>query len=326
MEYNNEITRIEESPHIGSVSFKRKSTHHICFTPLSPSRPLPPLIKEEINNRKLDSPQKKSHFSSSQINFSKAFDDLILKLKCENKKDIEQEEEEDIESLTSSKDIKNFYEYTKMCLEKAKELPINDTHELSSMYIEIPEEREHKKIAIFDLDETLIHCEIKNYKEAEYIIDIKLPTNKKVKVGINIRPHCIESLKKIKSKYYLIAFTASTQAYADSVLNFIDPNNEIFSKRLYRHNCRHFKIENVDYYVKDLRILKNVSLEDVVIIDNSLLSFAFHLKNGIPIVPYYDGKNDSELIFLTQFLLNIAEERDLRDKIESHIKKIYDEI
>ena len=92
MEYNNEITRIEESPHIGSVSFKRKSTHHICFTPLSPSRPLPPLIKEEINNRKLDSPQKKSHFSSSQINFSKAFDDLIFKLKCEDKKDIEKEE------------------------------------------------------------------------------------------------------------------------------------------------------------------------------------------------------------------------------------------
>lgn len=342
MEYN-EITRKEASTQICSVSFKRKH-HQVSFTPLNLPRTLPPFIKEvdiqSTNNQRYK--KIRSSFSTAFLPYlSNAYDDLIINLKNKNlptqppserrRGEDENNQDQDhsnefIQSLTSTKDIQNFYEYTKMCLEKAKQLPYEDVNELSTMYIEVPENRANKKIAIFDLDETLIHCEIKNYKDAENIIEIKLPSNKRVKVGINLRPHCVESLKKIKEKYYLISFTASQQAYADSVLNFIDPKNEIFSMRLYRHNCRRFKIEDEDIYVKDLRIFKNVPLTDVVIIDNSLLSFGFHLKNGIPIVPYYNGINDSELDFLTSFLLTIAEEKDLREKIESHIKRLYDEL
>jgi CTD small phosphatase-like protein 2 len=55
-------------------------------------------------------------------------------------------------------------------------------------------------------------------------------------------------------------------------------------------------------YVKDLRILKNRSLKDVVIIDNAVYSFGFQLDNGIPILPFYDDKNDSELEHLVYYL------------------------
>ena len=33
----------------------------------------------------------------------------------------------------------------------------------------------------------------------------------------------------------------------------------------------------------------------MIIIDNSILSFAYHLNNGIPIVPYYDKDEDKSL-------------------------------
>ena len=33
------------------------------------------------------------------------------------------------------------------------------------------------------------------------------------------------------------------------------------------------KVNNQIYYIKDLRVFKNISLDDIVIIDNSVLSF-----------------------------------------------------
>lgn len=43
-------------------------------------------------------------------------------------------------------------------------------------------------------------------------------------------------------------------------------------------------------YIKDLRIIKNRNLKDMVIIDNAVYSFGFQLDNGIPILPFYDDK------------------------------------
>ena len=39
--------------------------------------------------------------------------------------------------------------------------------------------------------------------------------------------------------------------------------------------------------MKDLQIIANRSLKDMVIVDNAVYSFAFQLDNGIPIVPFY---------------------------------------
>ena len=78
----------------------------------------------------------------------------------------------------------------------------------------------------------------------------------------------------------------------------------------YRNNCIKTKMGEDQIYVKDLRIL-NVDLCDVIIIDNSVLSFVFHMDNGIPILPFYDNKNDDELKFLIGYLDNLAQHKDL---------------
>lgn len=104
----------------------------------------------------------------------------------------------------------------------------------------------------------------------------------------------------------MIIYTASDQSYADSVIGYIDPMKSYFKYRLYRHNCVKIISDNGPLYVKDLRIIKNCPLTNMVIIDNSCLSFAFHLDNGIPILPYYSNKDDNEMIFLKNYLAKLS--------------------
>ena len=126
-------------------------------------------------------------------------------------------------------------------------------------------------------------------------------------IGLNIRPKFKKSILKIKEKYHVVMFTASLQKYADAVMNEIDPTGSLFEYRLYRNNCTQIKVENQIYYIKDLRVFKNISLDDIVIIDNSVLSFAFHLDNGIPILPYYSGTDEKEMKCLVQLLEKLAD-------------------
>ena len=67
---------------------------------------------------------------------------------------------------------------------------------------------------------------------------------------------------------------------------------------LYRQHC-----VNTEYgHIKDLRIIKNRLIKDMLILDNNCLSFAFNINNGVPILPYYDNDLDEELKHLTFYL------------------------
>lgn len=155
-------------------------------------------------------------------------------------------------------------------------------------------------------------------------------------MGINIRPYWKECLQQLSNNYLIIVFTASHQSYADSVIDYLDPQKKLIKYRLYRNHCIKVvvendneitflekKIENEFIYVKDLRIIRNVKLENMIIIDNSVLSFSFQLDNGIPILPYYSGKNDNELVFLKNYLTIIANYEDLRYINRQTIKLFY---
>lgn len=95
-----------------------------------------------------------------------------------------------------------------------------------------------------------------------------------------------------------MSFTASDRLYADAILDHIDPNQDIFSYRLYREHC----VETEYGLIKDLRIIENRAIKDMLIVDNNALSFAFNVSNGIPILPFYDNKEDEELKHLTYYL------------------------
>ena len=169
----------------------------------------------------------------------------------------------------------------------------------------------------------MVHCtgDIKIKKDKyQHSIEIKLPGKQAVQVGINIRPYWKQTLNLIKKNYHIVIYTASHQAYADAVLDFMDPKKKYFKYRLYRNNCLLVDVDGAKFYVKDLEILnEHYDLKDIVIVDNSVLSFAFHLHNGIPIVPYYDEDKDGSLYVVGLYLIHIFPENDLREANKTQI-------
>ncbi len=126
-------------------------------------------------------------------------------------------------------------------------------------------------------------------------------------------------------------YTASEKCYADKVMDYLDPDKELIKYRLYRHDCVQVKQEDRKIFVKDLRIFKNVDMKNMIIIDNSVMSFAFQLDNGIPILPYYDNKSDCELQFLVNYLKHLAKASDMQKEnknmiqLDQFLKKKVDE-
>jgi CTD small phosphatase-like protein 2 len=109
-------------------------------------------------------------------------------------------------------------------------------------------------------------------EDPDVVLTITFPTLETVEAGINVRPHALDCLKKANECFQIGVFTASHKSYADAVLDYLDPNNELFSFRLYREHC----IRTRDgIYMKDLRIIQNRNLKDVVLVDNAVYSFGF---------------------------------------------------
>lgn len=144
---------------------------------------------------------------------------------------------EKITALTNYQNIENINDYTKQCLQI-----IPDLYELGDKMPKCKQKIHpnfvgNKKVTLFDLDETIVHCigeinmnNVESFSiECDAKIKVQLPAGRRVAtIGINIQPHWEEALKKIKDKYHIIAIIASHDSYADSVLNFLDPKNKYF--------------------------------------------------------------------------------------------------
>jgi Dullard-like phosphatase family protein len=270
---------------------------------------------------------KKKYNSNDNIQFKKESKkkNLFKKTKTLNQITIFiKKNKEEIEKLANTEEISNFDEYNETCISLLDELVhLNSNIPPKIKFPFAKDIPEKKRLAIFDLDETLAHSEFKNIDKAQHKITVKLPSNIEVKIGLNIRPHWKKALKEISKHYFIVIYTASDHSYADAILNYIDPDKEFFEYRLYRSNCIFTKVKSDDklkFYVKDLNIFEDIDLKDMVIIDNSILSYAYHLNNGIPILPYYNSEKDFELMFLAGYLNQIYKYDDLREANKKYIK------
>ena len=78
------------------------------------------------------------------------------------------------------------------------EIPNEST--LTKQFVTLPFENKigfgegKKLLAIFDLDETLIHCELKEIDSAQKKIKIKMSASLEKTIGLNIRPNFKKSI------------------------------------------------------------------------------------------------------------------------------------
>jgi len=73
--------------------------------------------------------------------------------------------------------------------------------------------------------------------------------------------------------------------------------------------------------VKDLRVITDRAIEDIVIVDNSIISFAYNMDNGVPISAFFTGMDkDEELLYMVGFLEQVYAVPDVRTKIKETFK------
>ena len=248
----------------------------------------------------------------------------------------------------------NYLSNTLSHIKKIKNLKFNYALESPLLYDNFPIDKIEriamgtKKILLLDLDETLIHADFneeflndenikydaiisfyseisnsknnnKNDNNESNKIDYenKDYSNKKIlnNVGIFLRPGVHNFLIET-SKYFEIGiFTASVPEYANAVIDYLDPDKKYIKFRLYRNNC----INVGDLLrVKDLRILKNINIKNIILVDNNMYSFTPQLSNGVLINSFYFDKEDNELEnvlnYLIEFILPADDVRKVNEQ------------
>jgi len=130
------------------------------------------------------------------------------------------------------------------------------------------------------------------------------------------RPHLVEFLTEANRLFEVVLFTASQREYADELLKIVDPERRLLRYRLYRDSC--VFVNGV--YVKDLGILGR-DLSQVIMIDNSLCAFAYHLDNGILVRSWFEDWEDTVLLQLLAYLKRfIIGAQDVRAVLRQHFE------
>lgn len=157
-----------------------------------------------------------------------------------------------------------------------------------------------------DLDETLVHSSLEHCDDADFTFRV-LFDFKEHTVYVKQRPYLKEFLERVSEMFQIVVFTASQSIYAKQLLDILDPDGKIISRRAYRESC----VFADGSYTKDLTVL-GVDLAKVVIIDNCPQVFRLQVNNGIPIKSWFSDPSDCALISLLPFLETLANAEDVR--------------
>ena len=183
----------------------------------------------------------------------------------------------------------------------------NDQKNTAEFYL--PPNKTGKKTLVLDLDETLVHSQFGPFDvPSDVVINIEIE-NEMHDIHILVRPGVKEFLEKISKRFEIVIFTASISKYAGPLLDILD-KNKCCSYRLFREHCTLINTS----FVKDLKKLGR-DLKDVIIVDNSPMAYLLNSDNGLPILTWFDDKNDRELYKICPILEFLSLVPDVRDYI-----------
>lgn len=199
----------------------------------------------------------------------------------------------------------------------------------------------NKNTLFLDIDETLVHSNL-NATDYDFKIDMKYDKyvpimmenfepniTKKfepkmtmtgsfiVSLPVKIRPGLHYFLENVSKYYQIYIFTAASSEYAKKIVNNIDPMNK-FIKDVYSKN--HCIPTKFGFLVKMLLKFKNLNIKKTLIVDNMLYSFIYNIGNGVPILDFKGNNNDTELFYLTNYLINISTKENISESNLNYFK------
>ena len=187
----------------------------------------------------------------------------------------------------------------------------------TSQYL-LPKKTSNKKTLVLDLDETLVHSQFQPF-DVPSDITLKIELEDELHdIHVLVRPGVKEFLEHMGKIYEVVIFTASVSKYADPLLDIIDKEKNC-KFRLFREHCTAINT----CYVKEIKKLGR-ELKDVIIVDNSPMSYALNPENGLPIITWFDDKEDRELYNISSILEFLSFVPDVRNYIHQFV--VNDEI
>ncbi|XP_022681274.1 uncharacterized protein LOC101757531 isoform X2 [Setaria italica] len=164
-------------------------------------------------------------------------------------------------------------------------------------------------VLVLDLDETLVHSKLQPCDNFDFTLQVFFNMEDHT-VYVRQRPHLEMFLNRVAQMFEVVVFTASESVYAEPLLDKLDPDRKLISRRFYRESCTFSN----GSYTKDLTIF-GVDLAKVVIVDNTP---QLQVDNGIPIKSWFDDPTDVELMELLQFLATLVDAKDVRPIISKN--------
>ena len=155
---------------------------------------------------------------------------------------------------------------------------------------------------VLDLDETLIHTEVVPIDDADFVFTLTSSDGEGLQyMYVRKRPHAEHFLREVSKRFEVIIFTASERPYAENVLKELDPTGSLIDYLLCREDCLFIEGE----FVKDLNTLGR-DIRRVALVDNRPEMYCFQVDNGIPILSWFDDRQDCELLRLLPSLERLS--------------------
>jgi len=178
----------------------------------------------------------------------------------------------------------------------------------------------HRPTLVLDLDETLVHCHRgpgracwaqappgSGRGDGALPLGVVAPATDLVVEfddvprgaagAVAFRPGVRQFLEAASRSFEVVVFTASVQLYADKVIDALDPSGCCVAHRLYREHCT----EHRGAFFKNLGLLGR-PLAKCILVDNSPISVACNVDNGILCRSWFGDPGDRELVDLLDLL------------------------
>jgi Dullard-like phosphatase family protein len=173
-------------------------------------------------------------------------------------------------------------------------------------------------VLLLDLDETIIRSSknkptISDYGEAKAIS--YNDNDERCQVYVILRPYLEEFISEVSKKYKIYIYTSATAEYAEACLTNFDFGRSI-SGIFSRKNCKQTSNSNFE---KDIFTF-GFDETRLVFVDDWKSQTIHAPKNSLNIKFFNGRRSDTELLTLKDFLVELAEEPDVRSVTEKFEK------